>query len=394
MPRTDFLVIGAGIAGAAAGWALAPHGRVTLLEREDQPGYHSTGRSAAMFIEAYGNLAIRRLVRASGRFLRQPPPGFTDHPILTPRGVLFIAPEHQRRSLDALLAQMSDVGDSLRPIDADEAVRLVPILKRDFVAAAMQTDAEDIDVHALHGGYLKVIKSHGGQVVCGAEVTALARRGGEWRASTPAGEFSAPVVVNAAGAWADRIAALAGVACVGLQPMRRTAFTFDPPAGLDVRALPLCTDVEEQFYFKPDAGRFLGSLSEETPSDPCDAQADDMDVALAVDRIERAITFKVRRVHRSWAGLRSFVADRTLVIGPTKAAEGFVWMAGQGGYGIETSPAAGKIAAALALGHELPADLRGEGIDAADLSPDRAGLGQALRAHARGGVGGRIDEPS
>ncbi len=375
MHNTDVLIIGAGIAGAAAGFALAPRARVILLEREDQPGYHSTGRSAAMFIEAYGNIAIRRLVRASGRFLRQPPPGFADHPILTPRGVLFVAPEQQRPSLDALLVQMSDLGDRLRAIEVEEAVRLVPILNRDFVsAAALQRDAEDIDVHALHGGYLKGIKHHGGQVVCAAEVTALERRGGEWRAATPVGDFSAPVVINAAGAWADKIAALAGVPGIGLQPMRRTAFIFDGPAGLDARSFPLVTDLEEQFYFKPDAGRFLGSLSEETPSEPCDAQADDMDVATAVDRIEKAIAFPIRRVHRGWAGLRSFVADRTLVIGPTKAAEGFVWMAGQGGYGIETSPAAGAIAAALALGTELPAALRGEGIVAAELSPDRAGL--------------------
>jgi len=208
-------------------------------------------------------------------------------------------------------------------------------------------------------------------------VTTLERHYGQWRAETPVGPFAAAALVNAAGAWADEIARLADVPAVGLRPMRRTAFTFDAPASLDIRGLPAGVDVAEEFYFKPEAGRFLGSLADETPSAPCDAQAEELDLALAVDRIERATIFEIRRLAHRWAGLRSFVADRSLVIGPTRHAEGFLWLAGQGGYGIQTSPAAGRALAALATGRELPADLRELGLRVADLSPDRPALAAA-----------------
>ena len=368
-PDCDFIVVGAGIAGASAAYELAGRGRVVVLEREGQPGYHTTGRSAAMFLENYGEPVVRRLASASRAFLTEPPPGFSEHPILAPRGILWIARADQRTALDAALDAAQGTVEALDPA---RARALVPALRPDYVAAAIfEPDARDIDVHALHHGYLNGLKRHGGRLVADAGVTGLERKGGAWRVTTAAGEFSAPVVVNAAGAWADELARLAGVAPVGLVPMRRTALTFDPPDGVDVSRWPLTVDVDEEFYFKPEAGRVLASPADETPMPPCDVQPDEIDVAVAIDRIQCATTFEVRRLTHRWAGLRSFVDDHVPVVGYDRGAEGFFWLAGQGGVGIMTSPAMARLAAALVMGEDPPTDMRERDIDAAALSPER-----------------------
>jgi len=367
----DVLVIGAGMAGASVAAELAARRRVILLEMEDQPGFHTTGRSAAVFAEAYGNKVVRALTRASRRFLADPPASFSDQALLLPRGWMFVAREDQ---LDRLRALHREIGGTLRPMPIAEAHARVPILRRDYLAGALWDEtAMDIDVHALHGGYLRRFRAAGGTMLLGSRVNSLRRTEGCWRAETERGFFQAPLLVNAAGAWADEVGRLAGAVTVGLVPMRRTVVLVGLPPGTDSALWPLVIDAEEQFYFKPESGKLLASPADETPSPACDARPEDLDVAIAMDRLIRACALTVNSVFRKWAGLRSFVADRTPVVGFDPRAEGFFWLAGQGGYGIQTAPALGRLAAALALGEPLPSDIAAEGVSATDLSPARLG---------------------
>ena len=368
----DVIIVGAGMAGAAAAAHLAAERRVVLLERESQPGYHSTGRSAALFTETYGNRAIRTLTGASRAFYEAWADGFTEHPILTPRGALMFALPGQEAELDAAWEDLSSLDPRVRRLGAAEARAMVPVLRPDQVLGAVyEPDAMDIDVHELHQGYLRRLRQRGGRIVTDAEVRALARRAAAWVASTTAGEFTAPFVVNAAGAWADVLAELAGLPPVGLVPKRRTALTIAAPAGIDAGGWPMTLDVGESFYFKPDAGRLLVSPADETPIEPCDVQPDELDVAIAIDRLTRATTIEVTRVERKWAGLRSFVTDKTTVCGFDPLADGFFWLAGQGGYGIQTAEGMARCAAALIAGDGLPPDIAAKGLDAATLSPAR-----------------------
>ncbi len=370
----DVVVIGAGIAGASAAAGLADGLKVVVLERESFPGMHSTGRSAALFSEIYGSAPVRALSRASRDFLRAPPEGFAGAEIVRDRGALHIASAEQLAELEAF-ATLPDVAPSVRRVDGVEARELCPILKPDFVAAAaLELGSADIDVDALHQGWLRRLKALGGEVVVDAEVTGLSREGSGWRVQTPGRTISAGVVVNAAGAWADKIAALAGARTIGLEPCRRTALIVDAPEGSDTRTWPMVIDIDEQFYFRPDSGGLLLSPGDETPIEPCDVQPEELDIAIAIDRVQNATTLDVRRIRRSWAGLRSFVADRTPVAGFAPDAPGFFWLAGQGGYGIQTAPAMGRLAAALARGESLPADLARFGVNTDDLRPDRAAL--------------------
>jgi D-arginine dehydrogenase len=373
LPETaDVIVIGAGIAGAAAAAHLAANHQLVLLERESQPGYHSTGRSAALFTETYGNRAIRILTGASRAFYEAWADGFTEHPILTPRGALMFAMPGQEEALAAAWAELSPDDPRVRRLDAAEARALVPVLRADSVIGAVhEPDSMDIDVHELHQGYLRLFRQRGGRLVTDAEVTKLARANGSWIAATPVGDFTAPVVVNAAGAWADIVAGLAGLSPIGLVPMRRTVLTVTPPAGVDTSHWPMTLDIEENFYFKPDAGRLLVSPADETPMPPCDVQPDELDIAIAIDRLMRATTIEVARVERKWAGLRSFVSDKTTVNGFDPLADGFFWLAGQGGYGIQTAEAMARCAVSLIERGELPTDIRAAGLDAASLSPGR-----------------------
>jgi D-arginine dehydrogenase len=376
--RVDVIVIGAGIAGASVAAELARVNRVLLLERESQPGYHTTGRSAALFTETYGAEAKRALSHASKPFLQNPPPGFAAGPLLTPRGTLLAATQTQVAKLRQVADECSALIGNLEWLSGDEVRARVPCFGDSQIAAGLlEPDAMDIDVHALHHGYLRQLTARGGTFVNRAEVRALDWTAGAWRVSTSAGEFRAGRIMNAAGAWADRIGRLAGAKPIGLVPMRRTVITFDAPAGADIARWPAVIDVDEQWYFKPDAGRLLASPADETPSAPCDAQPEEYDVALVVDRLSRATTLQVPRIVARWAGLRSFVEDRLPVIGFDPRVPHFFWLAGQGGHGIQTSPAVSRMAAALFEGEGVPADIADLGIDAAMLAPTREELASA-----------------
>ncbi|HZW22928.1 FAD-binding oxidoreductase [Noviherbaspirillum sp.] len=368
----DFIIIGGGIAGAAIGYWLAPHARVILLEAESQPGYHSTGRSAALFFESYGPPQVRALTCASRAFFENPPAGFADHPILSPRGALMVAAEGEEALLDEHDAIVRSVSASAQRLDAAQACDMVPVLRRDQVLGAVyEPGAADMDVHALHQGYLRGLRAAGGQVQCDARVHAMAYSGGRWRVAAGNQMFEAPVVVNAAGAWCDLIGAMAGAAPVGLVPKRRSAFTFAPPEGVDPARWPMFIGVDESYYVKPDAGLLIGSPANADPVDPHDVQAEELDIALAIDRIQTMTTLEIRRPRHVWAGLRSFVADGSLVAGFDAKAPGFFWAAGQGGYGIQSSAAAGELYAALLKGIAPPAHIAAFGADTVALSPSR-----------------------
>jgi D-arginine dehydrogenase len=374
--RSDFLVIGGGIAGASAAWWLSHTARVTVLELESQPGYHSTGRSAALYMASYGPPQVRALTLASRPFFDAPPPGFAEHPLLTPRGALLFAHEGGAAALAAHEALVRSVSAGARRLTPAETLELVPVLRPEgLLGAVLEEDATDIDVDALLQGFLRGVRARGGQVVCGAGVQALRRTGGEWCVQTGAGEFRAPVVVNAAGAWADAVGALAGAAPIGLVPKRRSALLFTAPEGMATGGWPMFMDAAHEFYVKPDAGLLLGSPFNADPVAPHDVQAEELDIAIAIDAIERMTTLTVRRPRHVWAGLRSFVADGECVIGHDPLVPGFVWAAGQGGYGIQTAPTAGALCAALALGNALPASLAG--VDPAAVSPARLALTEA-----------------
>ncbi|GAA4669794.1 NAD(P)/FAD-dependent oxidoreductase [Phytohabitans rumicis] len=364
----DFLVIGGGISGASAGFHLAAHGRVLLLEMEEALGYHATGRSAAFFSEYYGGPAVRALTRWSRDVLSTPPPGFTEYPLLTPRGVLTLCPAGAEQRFEAALRDGAEASRPAREIVIHDIPVYCPIVRLEWCRRAMvKPAAQDIDVNALHQAYLRGIRAAGGQVLRSARVVALARRGGVWHASTGLGEFRAPVVVNAAGAWADELAGLAGLRPVGLTPLRRTAFLVDVPDGLDATRWPMVADVTETFYFKPESGQLLVSPVDATPMPAGDVRPDDLDVASAAVRLEEATTLTVRRIRRAWAGLRTAAPDDVPVVGVAPDAPGFLWLAGLSGYGVQVAPAVGALIASLAVG-ATPADI---GLDPTPLAPDR-----------------------
>jgi D-arginine dehydrogenase len=371
MTQTDFIIIGAGIAGTSVAAHLAETHRVVLIEREDRPGYHSTGRSAALFTEIYGNSSVRALTRASRAFLFAPPHGFTEGPLVHPRGCLYIATAAQLESLRRFAA-LPDIAPATRWVGLFEAQSLCPILRAEYLAGTLlEPDSSDIEVHALHHGYLRLLRKRNGRILNSAPVHALEQAGEGWRVHAGEETLTAPTVINAAGAWADEIAVLAGIAPLGLVPRRRTAVLVDPPPGMSVNAWPFVNDVDEKFYFKPEAGALFLSPADETVTVPGDAQPDEWDVALAVDRVQAATTLEVHRLKARWAGLRTFSPDRSPVVGFSGQRAGFFWLAGQGGYGIQTAPALSRTAAALARGLPLPEDLERAGVEPADLSPAR-----------------------
>jgi D-arginine dehydrogenase len=355
----DVIVVGAGIAGASVAAHLVPHVRVAVLERESHPGWHSTGRSAAMFMESYGPAQVRALTRASRRAFETLPGA------MTPRGALYIGRAEHRDAVETLEAALRDEGGPVQRLDAAAARALVPALRPTAaVHALLDPSATDLDVDAIHQHALRGVKAAGSVVRCGAEVAALARGSSGWTLSLGDGsEWRASLVVNAAGAWADVLAERAGVVPLGLQPRRRSAFTYAPPADTDVRHWPCVASVDEDFYFKPDAGVLLGSPANADPVPPHDVVAEEIDVAIGIARIEAATTLTIRRPLRTWAGLRSFVPDGALVGGFDDAVPGFFWCCGQGGYGIQTSPAMGAACAARILGQALPPWIADEGLD-------------------------------
>ena len=367
MPHADVIVIGGGIAGVGAAAELAERGaRVTLLERETQLAQHTTGRSAAQYLENYGGPLNRALTLASRD-------GFARGPFLRTRPMLVVGGPDELPELEALAAEGARLVDSIRLIDGEEARRIVPVLRPEVVAAGvLEPDAADIDVAALHQSFVRRARAAGATVVTAAgEIAVRPRPDGSWHAE-PAG-WSAPVVVDAAGAWGDRLAEVAGVAPLGLRPLRRTALLTRAPA--DSGAWPLVV-WGDRCYFKPEAGpSLLCSPVDETPSEPCDARPDELDVARALDAVNTCTTLGLRHVRTAWAGLRTFSPDRDPVIGFDPDAPGFFWLVGQGGTGIQTAPAQAAAAAALALGEPLPTDLLRHGISAAALGPARLRTG-------------------
>ena len=373
MASCDYLICGSGVAGASMAFELAAHGQVIVVEQEDRHGFHTTGRSAAIYIESYGAEPLRKLTAASRAFFDDPEPGFTDYPLLTPRGSMTIAGPDRLAALAEFARGLTASGTEFRELSGDEARALVPVLKPQACAAAvLEPNASDIDANGLHTGFLKLAKARGAEFRLDARLVRLERVGDGWRVELANGEVvEARVVVNAAGAWADQVAGLAGARQLGLAPLRRTIVLLDPPPGLPIAAWPAVVDVDEDFYFKPEAGLILASPADETPSEPVDAAPEELDIAICVDRIQTACDLPVRRVARSWAGLRTFAPDRVPVFGYDAEVPGFFWFAGQGGYGMQTAPAAARMGAALALGREVPSDIAERGLTAAELSPGR-----------------------
>jgi D-arginine dehydrogenase len=369
--EVDYLIVGSGIAGASLAYHLADHGSVAILEREDQPGYHSTGRSAALYTPSYGPRLMRIFTAESGAFLHGPPQGFSSHPLMTPRGALFTATADRAVTLENFVAEVNELGDILELVDRARALRICPALLPEAAAlAALDAAVMDMDVNAIHQGYLRAARSKGAAIVTRAEVQSLDHAQGLWRAGTPTGAFAAPIIINAAGAWADVVARLAGVRPLGFQPKRRTVIVFDGP-NEDFSAWPCVGDIDETYYFKPEAGRLLASPADETPVEPHDVQPEELDIAVLVDRLQHATTLAVPAILRRWAGLRSFVADKNPVVGFDPQAPGFFWLAGQGGYGIQTSWALGLTAASLARGAGVPERIAAYGVTVELLGPAR-----------------------
>ena len=373
MSACDFLVCGAGIAGASIAAELAAAASVVLADREDIAGYHTTGRSAALYVASYGNAAIRALTAASRPFFDAPPPGFASHPLLTPRGCLHIGNAAQADELDALAAELAATGVDVSRIGSEGACARVEVLRPEVVAGGvLEPGAADIDVGALHGGYLRLARQRRARIVLGDGLVGLARIDEGWRARLASGEsIDARVLVNAAGAWGDDLAVLAGVAAVGLAPLRRTAIILEAPPNAEVTSWPAVIDVGEAFYFKPEGGRILASPADETPSPPTDAAPEQLDIAICIERLQAVADIPVRRVLRAWAGLRTFAPDRTPVFGYAQGRPDFFWFAGQGGYGMQIAPAAAWLGAALARRESVPAPIIAQGVTAAPFSPQR-----------------------
>ncbi len=369
----DFLVVGAGMAGASAAAELAKRGSVAIVDMEGHAGYHTTGRSAALFTEIYGNATIRALTRASRDFLFDTPAGFSEVPLVAPRASLYFAASDEPDAV-ARFREDADIARATSVLSEAEVLKLIPIFRPGYVrGGALEEGSADIEVDSLLQGFLRAARARKATVHLGCAVTALRREGERWIVATTGGRFKARVVVNAAGAWGDELARMAGAAPVGLQPLRRTAVLVSVPGGHPAGAWPVALHLGEQFYFKPDAGHLLLSPANEDPSPPCDAQPEELDVAIAVDHFEQAIGTPVRQIHHRWAGLRVFAPDRTPVVGFDPSVPGFFWLVGQGGYGIQTAPAMGRVAAALAAGDAIPQDVARQGVSAALLSPARFG---------------------
>jgi D-arginine dehydrogenase len=362
-------MIGGGIAGLSAAAALSAHAGVTVLEAEEQIGFHSSGRSATMLHYALGDRLVRALTLASRGFFDDPPEDFAEVPIGRPMPVLIFARDDEREALDALDEEISPFAE-LERLDQDGVHHLCPLLKADAVHGIADRRGIRLDPHALLQGNLRQLRRSGGELVTGARVAAIEHESGAWTVTTDRGDVhSAPVLVNAAGSWADAVAVMAGVRPIGLEPKRRTIITFDAPPGTDLDELPFAKTVGDELYFAPESGRLFGSPMDEVPSDPCDAQPDDYEIALAAFRMEERTIVKVERIHSKWAGLRSFTPDRHPAVGFTPEADGFFWLAGQGGFGLQTSPAMAQIAASLITGAPWPvADIAAE-----ELSPARFG---------------------
>lgn len=370
----DYVIVGAGIAGVSLAYRLPESAQVLVLERESHAAYHSTGRSAAMFVETYGTETIRALTVAGNDFFSHPPAGFSDQPILLPRGVLYVGTAEQQGLLDSQYQDWHEQGLDVSRLSAEQALAMVPCLDPAQLAGALYDgQGQDMDVHALHQGFLKGAQAKGVKLRLDTEVLSAKWDGECWEVqlnSEPT-TLRTRVLVNAAGAWADTLAERCGVQALGIQPKRRSAFLFSPPEGVDHREWPAVIDIGEEFYFKPDAGMLLGSPANADDVDAHDVVAEELDVATGIYRIEERTQLRIRRPSHTWAGLRSFAPDGELVIGQDAQCSGFFWLAGQGGYGIQTAAGASLLAASLLQKQDLPESLKALKIDPAVVSPAR-----------------------
>jgi D-arginine dehydrogenase len=375
MAGTDFLIVGGGIAGLSAASRLAAHGRTVVLEGEDALGYHASGRSVTFSHYGIGNSAVRGLTSYSRAFFETPPEGFCPAPLYRAQSSLYVATEDMMEQLGALHAEIARFTDEVEWVEEDGVRALCPVLKTGpgaVLRGVVDTSGLRLDADALLQSFARAARSNGGEIRTGQRIAAIERPGQDWLVRTEAGEeWSAPVLVNAAGAWADEVARLAGVHPLGLKPMRRTIIVLDPPAEAGVSAWPFVHTAAGDFYMLPEAGRLLASPVDEIASDPCDAAAEEYDIALAAAKVEEYTTISVRRIAHSWAGLRSFVADRVPTAGFAPDASGFFWLAGQGGYGLQTAPAMAEIVETLVTGGAWPAGLSALGVERAQIEPGR-----------------------
>lgn len=370
---SDILVIGGGIAGLSAAAELSKHATVNVLEAEEQIGFHSSGRSATMLHYFLGDRLVRALTLASRGFIESPPDGFTDVPFGHAKPVLIHAREDEREKLDALEVEIRRFAD-LDRLDVAGVHALCPLLKEDALHGLVDRSAIRLDAHALLQGNLRQLRAVGGGLHTGSRAATIERRSGAWNVTTEKGEaYLAPILVNASGSWADCVAEFAGVQPIGLQPLRRTIITFDAPSGTKLEGLPFAKTVGDELYFAPESGRLFASPMDEVPSEPCDAQPDEYEVALAAWRMQERTIVKVDRVHSRWAGLRTFTPDRHPAVGFAPDVEGFFWLAGQGGFGLQTSPAMAAIAASL---------IAGQPWRVGDVSPEELSPGRFVRQAA------------
>ena len=368
----DVIVIGGGIAGASVAYELSGSVRVSLLEMESSLAYHTTGRSAATFLETHGGQQVRALTTGSREFLENPPDCF-DGALMTPRPLLQFAAEGRGHVVERMHAAVTELVSDAELLTGEQCREVFPPLRPGAAERGIyEPRAMALDVAAIQQGYVRGARANGAVIHRRARVSTLAWQAGHWTVDAgEGGRHRAPIVVDAAGAWADVVATAAGVGGVGLTPLRRTVFMAS--AGLPTAGLPNCSEVDQSFYVNPEGTQFLCSPADETPCPPSDAKPDEVEIARAIEAINAATTLGVRSIGASWAGLRTFAPDRNFVIGADPRADGFFWLAGQGGYGIQTAPAAARFAAALVLGCDVPGDLLARGLDPAQLAPRRPG---------------------
>ncbi|MFC4270332.1 FAD-dependent oxidoreductase [Sneathiella chungangensis] len=367
----DIVIVGAGIAGASLAWRLAPKCKVLLLEAEETPAFHSTGRSAALLTPYAGAPAIKACSLASRNFLRNPPEGFTTYPLVSARGTLLMADATHEEELIASAKEMQNVGRPVRMAPLSEAKKLgIPISER-VVSLLIDDETDDIDVNSLHMGFLTGAKKEGAQLYLQTPVTKLSQRSGIWTVTAGGRQFESPIVVNAAGAFASNVATLAGAMRLPLSPKKRTIVMIPATVREKSERWPLIADLKYSFYLKPEATGLLVSPVDAEPCKPHDVQPDEMDIAIAIDKMQQWLDIPVRRIERSWAGLRSFFPDEDPVVGYDAQAEGFFWYAGQGGFGVQSSPALSKVGAALLLKEPLPEFCGFAGLHQNNFSPNR-----------------------
>ncbi|MGV9870974.1 NAD(P)/FAD-dependent oxidoreductase [Rhodococcus koreensis] len=370
----DVIIVGGGIAGVSIGYELSKDRSVCLLEQESTLAYHTTGRSAALYLETFGNATIRALTTCSRSFLTQPPSCF-ENELLTPLQYMVFARPGRGDQLRAFHDEVQELAPSVRLVTPEQACELFPLLNRDSVEAALlDPDSMEIDVHALHQGYVRGMRENGAQIRSKRRVTGIAK-GGAWTVTTADREtLTSTVIVNAAGAWADQVAEMAGVVPSGLTPMIRTVFGVGVPEGSSAKNVPVLSELDDAFYLKPEGDQFLCSPADETPSHPHDARQDELEIARAIDEINETTQVKARHVRSSWAGLRTFVADRSPVVGYNPEGDGFFWFAGQGGYGIQICDGLARTGASLVRGEGIPDDVAAKGVQLSDLAVDRPAL--------------------